>query len=130
MKALKGSEKQIKWAEDIREMYSEKMGEYRAWLEAVAETGSTKEADRPLAAEEFVRHYSADALYESVEESGKFDDLKKAYRALERKTPERKEAYRAYVKAIAGEAVKKLDAAVADQMEVESSAEWIENRPR
>ena len=130
MKALKGSEKQIKWAEDIREMYAEKMGQYREWLEAAAETGDAHEENCPMAAEEFVRVYHSDALYESVKASGEFDDLKKAYRALERKTPERKEAYRAYVKAIAGEAVKKLDAAVADQMEVESSAEWIENRPR
>lgn len=125
---MKGTEKQIKWAEEIKAYYVKCMDEAAEYLEKVIETGSTRTPEYPAPAMAIVDVYHYEALYNTVDHEMRSSELFKAYRSAERGTQERKEANKKYNIAVAGEALARLRKAVAERTAIEDARYWIEHR--
>ena len=60
---MTGTEKQIKWAEDIKATYMEKMTEAAEYFKKVIESGSEDVDNYPTSALVFVKAYHPNATY-------------------------------------------------------------------
>lgn len=127
---MTGTEKQIKWAEDIKATYMEKMAEAAEYFKKVIESGSEDVDNYPTSALVFVKAYHSNATYEAVKSEMKSSDLYKEFAEAQRGTPEKKAAGKAFRSAVATEALSRLNKAVADMTAIEDAAYWIENRMR
>lgn len=125
---MKGTEKQIAWAEDIKATYMERTSEYTEYLKKVAEAGDLMRDEIPALAMEFVARYHENATYENVDAEMRSSDLYKVFKEAQRGTPEKKAAGKAYRSAVAAEALTRLEKAVAERASVEDATFWIENR--
>ena len=129
---MKGTEKQVAWAEEIKENYIESINSYKDYLGKVAEKGTTKIYDDDhnfqKVGEIFVNAYHPEALYETVKDDMKSSDLYKAFRASERGSQERKALGKEFRSAVAYEAISRLTDASEKQSSEESAAWWIEHR--
>ena len=94
-----GTPKQIKWAEEIKATYLEKMDEAKRYLERIAETGKDDDV-YPTGAMIFVECYHNDALYDNVRKEMKDSDLYRKIRSVPKGTPEKREAISAFRKAV------------------------------
>lgn len=126
---MKGTEKQIAWAEEIKATYLAKMEEAASYLRQVIETGSTRVDEYPELGIKFVELYHREALYDTVDAEMKTSDLYKAFSEAQRGTPEKKAAGKAYRTAVAREALARLEKAVAERSANEDARFWIESRP-
>ena len=124
---MKGTEKQIAWAEDIKAEYIDMMKKEIEWLNTVIETGSTT-AERNIAAACFVNAYHQEAKYETVNIEMRGTDLFRVYHEAKSKTPEKKAAAKALRRATAEESKKRLEKAVEERLAHDDAAYWIEHR--
>lgn len=122
-----GTPKQIKWAEEIKATYMEKMDEAKRYLERIAETGKDDDV-YPTGAMIFVECYHNDALYDNVRREMKDSDLYRKIRSVPKGTPEKREAISAFRKAVAKEALRRLDKGVKEKCSEESASKWIDSR--
>ena len=128
---MKGTEKQIAWAESIKADYMSMMEKELEYLKRIQETGSTPDnAQDYLGAHTFTNVYHPTATFEAVKNDMKTSDLYKAFRSTASRTPERKVAGKAFRSAVASEAIKRLTKAVEEKAAEESAAKWIEDRMR
>lgn len=126
---MKGTEKQIAWAEDIRAEYIEMMEKEIAWLNTVIETGSIM-GERNITAMNFAGVYHPEARYVVVEREMRDTDLFQKYHEIKGKTPEKKAAVKALRRAIAEESKKRLEKAVEERLVHDDAEYWIEHRMR
>ena len=124
---MKGTEKQIKWAEDIKAEYIEMMNREIEWLNTIIESGSLT-SERNIAAMDFVKAYHSEANYETVGAEMRDTDLFKKYHETKSKTPERKAAAKALRRATTEESKKRLEKAVEKRLAHDDAAYWIEHR--
>jgi hypothetical protein len=128
---MKGTEKQIAWAENIKAEYMSMMEKMFEYLKRIQETGSTPDNVQDyFGACAFVAVYHPTATFEVVYNDMKASDLYKAFRSTENRTPERKAAGKAFRTAVASEAIRRLTEAVKEKAAEESAAKWIEERMR
>lgn len=128
---MKGTEKQIAWAEKIKAEYMSMMEKMFEYLKRIQETGSTPDNVQDyFDACTFVDVYHPTATFEAVYNDMKASDLYKAFRSTESRTPERKAAGKAFRTAVASEAIRRLTEAVKEKAAEESAAKWIEERMR
>ena len=83
---MKGTERQIAWAEDIKATYTKRTSEYAEYLKKVAETGDLMRDEIPALAMEFVARYHENATYENVDAEMRSSDLYKVFKVAQRGT--------------------------------------------
>lgn len=128
---MKGTEKQIAWAESIKAEYMSMMEKELEYLKCIQETGYTPDNVQDyFGAHTFAKTYHPTATFEAVKSDMKASDLYKAFRNTASLTLARKEAGKAFRTAVASEAIRRLTEAVKEKAAEESAAKWIEERMR
>ncbi len=128
---LIGSEKQVKWATDIRDNYAKKLGEAERRLKKIVSSGSIKgESESERKATEFIGMYHPKASYNQVRNEMKSGNLFKAYMATKSGTPERKTAGKKFRSAVAKESLKRLKKESTEKLKEKNASKWIDQRPR
>ena len=126
---MKGTEKQIAWAKEIKASYMSMMNKEFGYLKRIQKTGSTPDNEQDYqGAHAFAKIYHPTATFEAVKSDMKTSELYKAFRSTARGTPERKEAGKAFRSAVASEAIRRLTKAVKKKAAEKSAAKWIEER--
>ena len=129
---MKGTEKQIKWAEDIKAQYIGMMDQAKEYLQKRIENEGSDLAndETPTVALIFLEVYHPTATYTAVYDEMRSSDLFKEFKATKSKTPERKAAGKAYRTAVCIEALKRVEEAVAERASNDEAKFWIESRMR
>ena len=127
---MKGTEKQIKWAEEIKAQYIDMMDQAKEYLQKRIENEGSALADdeTPTTALTFLNIYHPTSTYEAVYKEMKAGELFQSFMKAKRGTPEKKEAGKAYRTAVCIEALKRVEEAAAERMANDDAAYWIENR--
>ena len=129
---MKGTEKQVAWAEEIKSQYISMMNQAKDYLQKRIENEGSALADdeTPITALAFAKIYHPTATYDAVYTDMKSSDLFKVFMATKSKTPERKAAGKAYRTAVCYEALKRLEESIEERTSHDDATYWIENRMR
>lgn len=119
---MKGTEKQIAWAEDIRKDYEDSIKDSIEYFEAVKEAGSFRKVDAPMLLADFVEMVKAYAEHDMMD-----SDIYKAYHEAASRE-EKKAARPAYMAAVADKCIERVSAASAKILSHDEASYYIDNR--